>query len=123
MLSMQTTAKPEHIPTRRNISQKTGAESRNPRSGRRMKLEKITYDNLKVGSEVRDLSSEPPIMGFITEIEEYGWSVREGNAYSFSYFFMVKNCDGSSIEFDLEELIVNPTLKIVVREKNDNDTA
>tara|TARA_R110000824_G_scaffold154280_3_gene326316 strand:- start:1883 stop:2149 length:267 start_codon:yes stop_codon:yes gene_type:complete len=88
-----------------------------------MKLEKITYDNLKVGSEVRDLSSEPPIMGFITEIEEYGWSVREGNAYSFSYFFMVKNCDGSSIEFDLEELIVNPTLKIVVREKNDNDTA
>lgn len=120
MLLMQMTVKLEHTLIRRNTSQKTTAESPNPKSGLGMRLEKLTYDNLKIGTEVRDLSSDPPIMGFIIEIEEYGWSVREGNAYSFSHFFTVKNCDGSSIEFDLEETIPETTLFIVVRDKNDD---
>ena len=81
MLLTQMTVKLEHTLIRRSTSLKTTAESPNPKSGLRMRLEKLTYDNLKIGAEVRDLSSDPPIMGFIVEIEAYGWSASLGHSF------------------------------------------
>ena len=117
MLSMQTTEKLVPINTNESINPKMLAESLNPNDGRMSDIKKVTYDNLYVGAEVRDLTVHPPIMGFVTSIEEYGWSMYDDNAYSFSYYFHVINCDGRIIEFDLEEVIISPTLYIVVREK------
>ncbi len=117
MLSMQMTVRLVLINTNESINLKMLVESLNLNAGKMTKFEKVTYDNLYVGAEVRDLTVHPPIMGFVTSIEEYGWSMHDDNAYSFSYYFHVRNCDGRLIEFDLEEIMISPTLYIVVREK------
>ena len=78
-------------------------------------LDDITYDNIYIGAEVRDLTTRPPILGFIVDIEEYGWANDlKGNCVAFSYFITVKNCDGNYYEFDMAE---TTTLKLVVRTK------
>lgn len=116
MLSMQITAKLVLINTSESINQKMPVANPNLNAGRMTKFEKVTYDSLFVGAEVRDITVHPPIMGFVIAIEEYGWSMHDDNAYSFSYYFHVMNCDGRTIEFDLEEIMISPTLYIVVRE-------
>ena len=93
--------------------------SLNLNDGRMTRFEKITYDNLYVGAEVRDLTTEPPIMGFIIEIEEYGWSMHGNEPYSFSYFIHIMNCDGKKIELDLNQIMVSSTLHLVTRDEND----
>lgn len=82
--------------------------------GLMIKLETITFDNLHVGAEVRDLTVQPPVMGFVINIEEYGWYEDEGaGEIAHSYIFTVKNCDGQILEFDLCSLAVNSSLRIV----------
>lgn len=87
--------------------------SLNLKDGLMISLENITYDNIYIGAEVRDLTTLPPILGFIVDIEEYGWANDfKGNCVAFSYFITVKNCDGNHYEFDMAE---TNTLKLVVR--------
>ena len=96
-----------------SINQKMLVASLNHRNGLMISLENITYDNIYIGAEVRDLTTIPPILGFIVEIEEYGWANDfNGNCVAFSYFITVKNCDGNYYEFDMAEAT---TLKLVVR--------
>ena len=87
--------------------------SLNLKDGLMISLDDITYDNIYIGAEVRDLTTLPPILGFIVDIEEYGWADDfKGNCVAFSYFITVKNCDGNHYEFDMAE---TNTLKLVVR--------
>ena len=96
-----------------NTSLRTPVASLNHRNGLMISLENITYDNIYIGAEVRDLTTIPPILGFIVDIEEYGWANDfKGNCVAFSYFITVKNCDGNYYEFDMAEAT---TLKLVVR--------
>lgn len=96
-----------------SINQKMLAASLNHRNGLMISLDDITYDNIYIGAEVRDLTTIPPILGFIVDIEEYGWADDfKGNCVAFSYFITVKNCDGNYYEFDMAE---TTTLKLVVR--------
>ena len=98
-----------------STSLKTLVASLNHRNGLMISLDDITYDNIYIGAEVRDLTTLPPILGFIVEIEEYGWADDfKGNCVAFSYFITVKNCDGNYYEFDMAE---TTTLKLVVRTK------
>lgn len=116
---MPTSVKLAHISTSASINQRMLVASLNLNDGRMTRFEKITYDNLYVGAEVRDLTTEPPIMGFIIEIEEYGWSMHGNEPYSFSYFIHIMNCDGKKIELDLNQIMVSSTLHLVTRDEND----
>jgi hypothetical protein len=118
---MQITAKLGHTSTSVSINQRMPVASLNLNAGRMTRFEKVNYDNLYVGAEVRDLTADPPIMGFIISIEEYGWSMHDDNAYSFSYFIHIINCDGKTIELDLEEIMIDSSLHLVIREDNDSD--
>jgi len=110
---MLTSAKAVLIHISASINQKMLAASLNHRNGLMISLENITYDNIYIGAEVRDLTTLPPILGFIVDIEEYGWADDfKGNCVAFSYFITVKNCDGNYYEFDMAE---TTTLKLVVR--------
>ena len=92
-------------------------ESLNPNAGLMTKLVHITHDNLYIGAEVRDLTAHPPVIGFVTAIEEYGWFFNENKqCVAYSYYIIIKNCDGRTLEFDLEEISINPTLYLVERE-------
>jgi len=92
-------------------------ESPSLNAGRMTKLKRITLDNLYIGAEVRDLAAIPPVIGFVISIEEYGWYHDEDErCVAFSYYFVIKNCDGRILEFDLEEISINPTLYLVERE-------
>ena len=92
-------------------------ESLSLNAGWMTKLKQITLDNLYIGAEVRDLAAIPPVMGFVISIEEYGWYHDEnGTCVAFSYYFIVRNCDGRVLEFDLEEISINPTLYLVERD-------
>lgn len=82
------------------------------------KLVDITYDTLHIGAEVRDLSTEPPIIGFVIHIDAYGWWP-DNDEVCYDYYFVVQNCDGRELEFSLDELPIWPNLKIVQRDKND----
>ena len=102
------------INTSENINQKMLVVNQNLNDGLMIKLETITFDNLYVGAEVRDLTVQPPVMGFVINIEEYGWYEDEGaGEIAHSYIFTVKNCDGQILEFDLCSLAVNSSLRIV----------
>lgn len=102
------------INTSENINQKMLVVNQNLNDGLMIKLETITFDNLHVGAEVRDLTVQPPVMGFVINIEEYGWYEDEGaGEIAHSYIFTVKNCDGQILEFDLCSLAVNSSLRIV----------
>jgi hypothetical protein len=94
----------------------------NLNAGHMIKFETITYDNLHIGAEVRDLTVQPPVMGFVINIEEYGWIDDEGaGEIAHSYIFTIKNCDGQLLEFDLCSLAVSSSLKIVKNERRKND--
>lgn len=82
------------------------------------KLVDITYDTLYIGAEVRDLTAKPPIMGFVTHIDAYGW-FPDGDEVCYDYYFIIQNCDGRELEFSFDELPVWANLKIVQRDKND----
>ena len=93
------------------------AESLNPNAGLMTNLVRITLDNIYVGAEVRDLTASPPVIGFVTAIDEYGWYNDESEqCVAFSYFIVVMNYDGRVLEFDLEEISISPTLYLVERE-------
>ena len=114
---MLTSAKADHIHTSASINPKMLVESQSPNAGLMTKLVPITYDNIYIGAEVRDLTAVPPIIGFIVNIEEYGWNVDfKGTCVAFSYFITVKNCDGNYYEFDLDEISINSNLCLVERE-------
>ena len=104
------------------INQKMPVANLNLNAGHMIKFETITYDNLHIGAEVRDLTVQPPVMGFVINIEEYGWIDDEGaGEIAHSYIFTIKNCDGQLLEFDLCSLAVNSSLKIVKNERRKND--
>ena len=114
MLLMQLIVRPVPINTSENINRKMLAVNQSLNDGLMIKLETITFDNLHVGAEVRDLTVQPPVMGFVINIEEYGWYEDEGaGEIAHSYIFTVKNCDGQILEFDLCSLAVNSSLRIV----------
>lgn len=117
MLLMQITAKLVLISTNESINQRMPVANPNLNAGQMIRYEKVNYDNLYVGAEVRDLTADPPIMGFVVSIEEYGWSMHDDNAYSFSYFIHIINCDGKRIEIDLEEILIDSSLHLVIREE------
>jgi hypothetical protein len=88
-----------------------------------IKYEQITFDNLHIGAEIRDLTVQPPVIGFVIHIEEYGWIDDEGAGdIAHSYIFTVKNCDGQLLEFDLCSLAISPSLRVVTRERRKNDS-
>tara|TARA_R110000796_G_scaffold189685_2_gene306506 strand:+ start:4909 stop:5157 length:249 start_codon:yes stop_codon:yes gene_type:complete len=81
-----------------------------------MKLKPLTYDNAFIGAEVRDITRSPPLLGFIIDIQEYGWAEDENSVLiSNSFMIIVKNCDGKSIELDLEELLYDDDVYLVER--------
>ena len=105
------------------INQKMPVANLNLNAGHMIKFETITYDNLHIGAEVRDLTVQPPVMGFVINIEEYGWIDDEGaGEIAHSYIFTIKNCDGQLLEFDLCSLAVNSSLRIVKNERRKNDS-
>ena len=105
------------------INQKMPVANPNLNAGHMIKFETITYDNLHIGAEVRDLTVQPPVMGFVINIEEYGWIDDEGaGEIAHSYIFTIKNCDGQLLEFDLCSLAVNSSLRIVKNERRKNDS-
>ena len=111
---MQMPARLVPISTNESTNQKMLVASLSLNDGLMIKLETITFDNLHVGAEVRDLTVQPPVMGFVINIEEYGWYEDEGaGEIAHSYIFTVKNCDGQILEFDLCSLAVNSSLRIV----------
>ena len=111
---MRLIVRPVPINTSENINQKMLVVNQSLNDGLMIKLETITFDNLHVGAEVRDLTVQPPVMGFVINIEEYGWYEDEGaGEIAHSYIFTVKNCDGQILEFDLCSLAVNSSLRIV----------
>ena len=111
---MQLIARQVPINTSESINQKMLVANQSLNDGLMIKLETITFDNLHVGAEVRDLTVQPPVMGFVINIEEYGWYEDEGaGEIAHSYIFTVKNCDGQILEFDLCSLAVNSSLRIV----------
>ena len=100
------------------INQKMPVANLNLNAGHMIKFETITYDNLHIGAEVRDLTVQPPVMGFVINIEEYGWIDDEGaGEIAHSYIFTIKNCDGQLLEFDLCSLAVNSSLRIVTNDR------
>ena len=114
---MPTSAKAGHIHTSASINPKMLVESQSPNAGLMTRLVRITLDNIYIGAEVRDLTASPPIIGFVTDIDEYGWYHDESEeCVAFSYYIVVKNCDGRTLEFDLEEISISPTLYLVERE-------
>ena len=114
---MPTNAKAGHIHISASINQKMLVESLNPNAGLMTSLVHITHDNLYIGAEVRDLTAHPPVIGFVTAIEEYGWYHDENKqCVAYSYYIIIKNCDGRTLEFDLEEISISPTLYLVERE-------
>lgn len=114
---MPTNAKVAHIHTSASINPKMLVESLNLNDGLMTNLVHITYDNLYIGAEVRDLTAHPPVIGFVTAIEEYGWFFNENKqCVAYSYYIIIKNCDGRTLEFDLEEISISPTLYLVERE-------
>ena len=114
---MPTNAKVAHIHTSASINPKMLVVSRNPNAGLMTNLVHITHDNLYIGAEVRDLTAQPPVIGFVTAIEEYGWFFNENKqCVAYSYYIIIKNCDGRTLEFDLEEISISPTLYLVERE-------
>ena len=118
MLLMQTTAKLVLTNTSDDINQKMPVVNRSLNDGLMIKFEKITYDNLHIGAEVRDLTVQPPVMGFVINIEEYGWIDDEGaGEIAHSYIFTIRNCDGQLLEFDLCSLAVNSSLRIVTNDR------
>ena len=105
------------------INQKMPVANLNLNAGHMIKFETITYDNLHIGAEVRDLMVQPPVMGFVINIEEYGWIDDEGaGEIAHSYIFTIRNCDGQLLEFDLCSLAVNSSLRIVKNERRKNDS-
>ena len=123
MLLMQTIAKLVLINTSDDINQKILVVNQSLNDGQMIKFEKITYDNLHIGAEVRDLTVRPPVMGFVINIEEYGWIDDEGaGEIAHSYIFTIRNCDGQLLEFDLCSLAVSSSLKIVKSERRKNDS-
>ena len=114
---MHTSVKVAHIHTSASINPKMLVESQNPNAGLMTNLIPITHDNLYIGAEVRDLTAHPPVIGFVTAIEEYGWFFNDNKqCVAYSYYIIVKNCDGRTLEFDLEEISISPTLYLVERE-------
>ena len=123
MLLMQTTAKLVLTNTSDDINQKMPVVNQSLNDGLMIKFERITFDNLHIGAEVRDLTVQPPVMGFVINIEEYGWIDDEGaGEIARSYIFTIRNCDGQLLEFDLCSLAVNSSLKIVKNERRKNDS-
>lgn len=123
MLLMQTIAKLVLTNTSDDINQKIPVVNQSLNDGQMIKFEKITYDNLHIGAEVRDLTVRPPVMGFVINIEEYGWIDDEGaGEIAHSYIFTIRNCDGQLLEFDLCSLAVSSSLKIVKSERRKNDS-
>jgi|TARA_R110002012_G_C11516476_1_gene598982 hypothetical protein len=123
MLLMQTIAKLVLINTSDDINQKIPVVNQSLNDGQMIKFERITYDNLHIGAEVRDLTVQPPVMGFVINIEEYGWVDDEGaGEIAHSYIFTIRNCDGQLLEFDLCSLAVSSSLKIVKNERRKNDS-
>jgi len=122
---MQLIAKPVLININEGINQKMLVVNQNLNDGLMIKFENITFDNLYVGAEVRDLTVHPPVMGFVINIEEYGWYEDEGaGEIAHSYIFTIKNCDGQLLEFDLCSLAINSSLRIVKHDRrliNDSD--
>ena len=111
---MQSNAKPVLTNTSDDINPKMPVANLNLNDGLMIKFEKITYDNLHIGAEVRDLTVQPPVMGFVIDIEEYGWVDDQGaGEIAHSYIFTIRNCDGQILEFDLCSLAVNDSLRIV----------
>ena len=111
---MQSNAKPVLTNTSEDINQKMLVVNQNLNDGQMTKFERITYDNLHIGAEVRDLTVQPPVMGFVIDIEEYGWVDDQGaGEIAHSYIFTIRNCDGQILEFDLCSLAVNDSLRIV----------
>ena len=105
------------------INQKMPVANLNLNAGHMIKFETITYDNLHIGAEVRDLTVQPPVMGFVINIEEYGWIDDEGaGEIAHSYIFAIRSCDGQLLEFDLCSLAVNSSLRIVKNERRKNDS-
>ena len=118
MLLMQTTAKLVLTNTSDDINQKMPVVNRSLNDGLMIKFERITFDNLHIGAEVRDLTVQPPVMGFVINIEEYGWVDDEGaGEIAHSYIFTIRNCDGQLLEFDLCSLAVNSSLRIVTNDR------
>ena len=118
MLLMQTTAKLVLTNTSDDINQKMPVVNQSLNDGLMIKFERITYDNLHIGAEVRDLTVQPPVMGFVINIEEYGWVDDEGaGEIAHSYIFTIRNCDGQLLEFDLCSLAVNSSLRIVTNDR------
>ena len=114
---MLTKEKVAHIHTSESINLKMLVVSPNLNDGLMTKLVPITYENIYIGAEVRDLTAVPPIIGFIVNIEEYGWNVDyKGSCVAFSYFITIKNCDGNYYEFDLDGISINSNLCLVERE-------
>ena len=123
MLLMQTIAKLVLTNTSDDINQKIPVVNQSLNDGQMIKFERITYDNLHIGAEVRDLTVQPPVMGFVINIEEYGWVDDEGaGEIAHSYIFTIRNCDGQLLEFDLCSLAVSSSLKIVKNERRKNDS-
>lgn len=120
---MRLNAKPVLTNTSVVINQKMPVANLNLNAGHMIKFETITYDNLHIGAEVRDLTVQPPVMGFVINIEEYGWIDDEGaGEIAHSYIFTIRNCDGQLLEFDLCSLAVSSSLKIVKSERRKNDS-
>ena len=120
---MRLNAKPVLTNTSVVINQKMPVANLNLNAGHMIKFETITYDNLHIGAEVRDLTVQPPVMGFVINIEEYGWIDDEGaGEIAHSYIFTIRNCDGQLLEFDLCSLAVSSSLKIVKNERRKNDS-
>ena len=118
MLLMQTTAKLVLTNTSDDINQKMPVVNQSLNDGLMINFERITYDNLHIGAEVRDLTVQPPVMGFVINIEEYGWVDDEGaGEIAHSYIFTIRNCDGQLLEFDLCSLAVNSSLRIVTNDR------
>ena len=86
---MPTNAKVAHIHTSASISPKMLVESLNLNAGLMTNLVRITHDNLYIGAEVRDLTAHPPVIGFVTAIEEYGWFFNENKqCVAYSYYII-----------------------------------
>jgi hypothetical protein len=118
---MQSIVRRVPINTSESINQKMLVANQSLKDGLMIKYEDITFDNLYVGAEVRDLTVQPPVMGFVTNIEEYGWFEDHGaGEIAHSYIFTVKNCDGQILEFDLCSLAINSSLKIIKNERRKN---
>ena len=106
-----------------NTNQRMLVVNQSPKDGLMIKYEDINFDNLHIGAEVRDLTVNPPLMGFVTSIEEYGWVEDVGaGEIAHSYIFTIKNCDGQIFEFDLCSLAINSGLKIIKNERTKNDS-